>query len=304
MNTIRREHIELKRELEKAFVAGRKVVSFLVSSSLFVALALFSVIYFSFLALNISPDLPMFFAAFLVTFSLYNLNKITDKEEDTFNNPDRLTFITNRTHILLTFSVISYIIALFIGVTSGEIVAIIVLLLPLWVAILYSVRIAPGFRRLKDIYIAKSLSVTIGLVFSTSLLAYIYFQNIYIIFIWVFFLFVKLFINTVLFDVRDIAGDRKLNINTIPAVLGFKKTKYLLILLNSFLIPWVAVMLYLNFFVALLPVIVFSVFYGYWCIFHFCNSKKKSSLSYDLLVDGEWMVLVIMLVFLQRFFYV
>jgi 4-hydroxybenzoate polyprenyltransferase len=304
LNTIRREHIELKRELEKAFVAGRKVVSFLVSSSLFVALALFSVIYFSFLALNISPDFPMFFAAFLVTFSLYNLNKITDKEEDTFNNPDRLTFITNRTHILLTFSVISYIIALFIGVTSGEIVAIIVLLLPLWVAILYSVRIAPGFRRLKDIYIAKSLSVTIGLVFSTSLLAYIYFQNIYIIFFWVFFLFVKLFINTVLFDVRDIAGDRKLNINTIPAVLGFKKTKYLLIFLNSFLIPWVAVTLYLNFFVALLPVIVFSVFYGYWCIFHFCNSKKKSSLSYDLLVDGEWMVLVIMLVFLQRFFYV
>lgn len=304
MNTIRREHIELKRELEKAILVGRKVVSFLVSSSLFVALALFSVVYFSFLALNITPDFPMFFAAFLVTFSLYNLNKITDKEEDTFNNPERLTFITNRTHILLTFSVISYIFAIFIGITSGKIEAIIVLLLPLWVAILYSVRIAPGFRRLKDIFIAKSLSVTIGLVFSTSLLAYIYFQNIYIIFFWIFFLFVKLFINTILFDVRDIAGDRKLNINTIPAVLGFKKTKYLLILLNSFLIPWIAVVLYLKFFLALFPVLVFSLFYGYWCIFHFCNSKKKSSLSYDLLVDGEWMVLVTILVFLQHFLYV
>lgn len=303
MNITRKGQIELKRELERVIVVGRKVISFLVSSSLFVAIALLSVVYFSFLSLDISPNLPLFVASFLVTLSLYNFNKVTDMGEDKFNRPERIKFVKNRSHFIVAFSVIGYSVALLIGILSGKILAIIVLLIPLWVAILYSVRLAPRLPRLKDIFVAKNLAVTIGLVSSTSLLAYIYFQNSYIILFWVYFLFIKLFINTVIFDVRDVSGDKKVGIKTIPAVLGIRKTKNLLILLNSLLIPWIGISLYFNLFVPALPLLIFCIFYGYWYIFHFCNSEKKFSLSYDLLVDGEWMTLCVMFVFLQHFVY-
>jgi len=303
LNITRKEHVELERELERIIIFGRKIISFLISSSLFVAAALFSVVCFSFLSLNIPPHLPLFFASFLVTFSIYNLNKITDKEEDKINSPDRITFIKNRDHLLVALSVIAYAIALIIGILSGEILAIIVLLIPLWVAILYSIRIAPGLPRLKDIFVAKSLAVAISLTSSTALLAYIYFKNPYIILFWVYFLFIKLFINTVLFDVRDVSGDKRVGIKTIPAVLGVKKTKNLLLSLNSLLIPWIGISLYFNLFTSAIPLLIFCIFYGYWYIIHFCNSERNLSFSYDLLVDGEWMILSGMFIFLHHFVY-
>ncbi|MEA2054606.1 MAG: UbiA family prenyltransferase [Candidatus Thermoplasmatota archaeon] len=303
MNITGRGHIKLERELERAIIVGRKVISFLVSSSLFVALALFSVVYFSFSSLGISPDLPLLFASFLVTFSLYSINKVTDKEEDRFNSPERGKFVGDRENSLIVLSVIAYAVALLVGIFSGKILAVIALINPFLVAISYSTKITPNLPRLKDIFIVKSLSVTIGLVSSTSLLAYIYFQNPYIILFWVYFLSIKLFINAVLFDVRDVSGDKKFEIKTIPAVLGIKKTRNLLFFLNSLLIPWIGISLYLNLFVPALPILIFCIFYGYWYILRFCNPEKKFSLSYDLLVDGEWIILCIMFVFLQHFVY-
>jgi len=189
-----------------AIAFGRNVITFLVSSSLFVALALFSVVYFSFLSLQITPNWPLFLASFLVTFSIYNLNKVTDKKEDMLNSPERLNYVGNRDKLLIILSFVAYGVALAIGVLSGEILVIVVLLIPLWVAIVYSVRLSPNLPRVKDIFVAKSLAVTASLVFSTLLLAYICSRNNFLVLFWGYFLFLKIFINTTLFDVRDVSG--------------------------------------------------------------------------------------------------
>jgi len=41
-----------------------------------------------------------------------------------------------------------------------------------------------------------------------------------------------------LLDVRDIEGDQKAGVRTIPVSLGVNKTRNLLLLLNSTLVPW------------------------------------------------------------------
>lgn len=55
-----------------------------------------------------------------------------------------------------------------------------------------------------------------------------------------FFVFVRFFVNVVLFDLRGIEGDVASGIITIPAYVGRNKTKNLLLLVNSTLVIWLA----------------------------------------------------------------
>jgi 4-hydroxybenzoate polyprenyltransferase len=276
---------------KKLFSTIPNILSFLVASSLFVSITLFSVIYLTFYSLGIPPDYTLFFASFLVTFSIYNLNKLTDVAEDTVNTPDRSKFVKNKNHLIIFISTITYASALIIGVFSGEILAIILLLIPLWIAILYSIRLHPELPRLKDIFLAKSISVTTGWVLSIVILSFIFLPKVEIILFWSCFLFIKLFINSVLFDVRDLKGDNILGIKTVPAVLGVKKTRKILLVLQSLLLPWIALVIYYNALQPVLPILLFGIFYGYWYILHFCREEKKRPIKFDLAIDGEWIIL-------------
>jgi 4-hydroxybenzoate polyprenyltransferase len=233
---------------------------------------------------------------------VYNLNKITDKKEDMINNPQRVDLIrTIENHTGIALSIGAYILALVIGILTKQILSITILLLPLWVAILYSVPLAPGLPRLKDIFFAKSLSVALGMSLSIFLLLYIFYPQPNILLIWVSFLFIKLFINTVLFDVRDLDGDKKTGIKTIPVTWGIRKTKNFLLLLNSLLIIWIFIIIYLNLFLMALPIIIFSVIFDYWSIQHFCKVPTVKVHNYDIVVDGEWIFLCGMFIVFKLF---
>jgi len=106
------------------------------------------------------------------------------------------------------------------------------------------------------------------------------------------FFFIKIFVNTVLFDLRDIEGDVTSGIITIPAYLGSNKTKNLLLLVNSTLVLWLAYSYTQGFFQHYLAVLVFAILYAYYYILHFCRSEKRIGKSMDFVVDGEWLLIV------------
>jgi 4-hydroxybenzoate polyprenyltransferase len=93
---------------------------------------------------------------------------------------------------------------------------------------------------------------------------------------------------------RDIEGDRTSGVRTIPVVFGRHKTKNLLLILNSTLIPWLAFSYRSGFFHQYLLVLILAIAYGYWYILHFCREGLKIGKSLDLLVDGEWIPVVIL----------
>lgn len=103
---------------------------------------------------------------FLLTFSIYQDNRLTDDVEDTTNDPDGLknarkneTLITYVTFYLLSF--ISLIIAFQFGQSAFWTTALIIL-----IGFLYNHKCFPallsrrlnGARRLKDIYVVKNLT--------------------------------------------------------------------------------------------------------------------------------------------------
>jgi 4-hydroxybenzoate polyprenyltransferase len=81
-------------------------------------------------------------------------------------------------------------------------------------------------------------------------------------------IFLLILINTVLFDIRDLVGDRAAGVQTIPVMLGASRTIWLLAGLD----------------LVLAAVHLPSALIGAVLIWYFRQSR--SSLQYDLLVDG------------------
>lgn len=122
-----------------------------------------------------------------------------------------------------------------------------------------------------------------------------------ILIILIFYLFfLKSYVNTIIFDVRDIEGDKMNNVRTIPVILGLQKTKNLLLTLNSTLIPWLIFSYSHGYFQRYIFVLIFAILYGYWYILYFCREDIKIGKSLDLLVDGEWIPIALLALIFER----
>lgn len=269
----------------------RDFFSFLTVSSLFITITGFSVPFCSFLLYGISVDFGLLFASSFITLAVYSINKLTDVKEDSINLVDRAKFTNKNRHYLIVTIIISSFASLYISLLYS-IFAISVIFFPFFIGLVYSIKIA-NFR-FKDIICIKSISVALAwAALGTFIPVIVHSFDILIISLIFFFIFVKLFINTVLFDIRDIEADLLNNVITIPVFLGINKTKKLLLILNSTLIIWV--IFSYTFFQRFFLILIFSIAYGYWYILYFTKEGKKIGESIDLLVDGEFNILAILM---------
>lgn len=244
--------------------------------------------YISFLIFGVDINISLF-SAFLVTFSIYNLNLLTDREEDSLNFPERGKYYVSGDNSIILIATVSYIAALvFGGMTNPASIA--VLLLPLLFGILYSTRI--HHFRLKDYFVGKNVTVSLSWAIEASLLPAVFHFDISLVAMLFVFIFIKGMINTVLFDIRDVRGDEKAGVNTIPVKLGLRNTKILLLAMNTLLVPWAIFAFYKSMFLLYVPVLVFCILYGYFYILYFSNKTGIPKTHYGILLDGEWIFLL------------
>lgn len=277
------------KDLKESFKSTSKILHFLFLSSIFTAAMVSLFLYSSFILMGVKPDSLLLFSIFLTFFAIYNINSLTDKEEDSINQPERANYTKDNEKLILFFSILSYFIAILLGLYVNYL-TIPVILFPFIIGILYSVQIHPKVPRMKEIVGVKSFMVAISFVMIT-VIPVIFLNRVDVMIILLFyFFFVKIFINTIIFDIRDIEGDKENNIKTIPVAIGKSSTKKLLFAINSSLILWIVISIYFDLFTPFLPVLIFSIFYGYWYIHYFCNTKKVPKFAINLLVDGEWIL--------------
>jgi len=261
-------------------------------SSLFTAFTSLMMLYFSFVILGVALKPVLLCAMFFVIYSVYSLNKVTDREEDAINMPARSSFVAGNERFLLTLAIASYIAALLLGLIESPFAAGI-LLVPFLSGIVYSTNSLSiiGIPRLKDIFLVKSLIVAFSLSVCAAFLPALYLYNsAKLCFIFPFF-FSKVFINTVLFDVRDVKGDTLNGVKTIPVVIGIKRTRQMLLLIQSLLVAWFA--LFSDLFSEYYAILIASMVYGYLYIICFCNTNHHGAMSWDVLLDGEWIIMSI-----------
>ncbi len=272
----------------------KNVFRFLSVSSLFVGITGFFQTFVGYTLLEETPNIQICFSVFLMTFSLYSLNKITDIKEDSINMPERVRFLKGRTNAIVTYSIAAYLLCMLL-ILLDKPTSIAIVLIPLIANALYGSRLIPGLPRLKDIPVMKNIVVAISWATVTTLLpsAHIVGANLTIVLV-LYFMLAKAFINTALYDLRDIIGDKEKGVRTIPVLIGPKKTSYILLAINTTLLPLLMLMgASIRFFAAAL------VIFGYIYIIYFSNVRNL--LAMDLFVDGEWMLMSIGLLLLKEF---
>jgi len=209
---------------------------FLLYSSLFLGAAVVGMGYTSCFLQGIIWTVQLAAVMFLITFSVYNLNRKTDEAEDALNHERRFRITKKFERHLFISALAAYIVALIIAAFHGF-AAFGLAIVPLLSGIFYSVPILPrwcGYRRLKEIPVMKNLVVSTSWALSASLLPVFMTASIpgvatLIVFL---FIFSWTFIASTLPDIRDRAGDSATGVATIPVLFGVERARFLLTGIN------------------------------------------------------------------------
>jgi 4-hydroxybenzoate polyprenyltransferase len=192
------------------------------------------------LLLDVPIDVGFLLILFLVTLSVYIVNRGMDTEEDTINELERVKFIGKYKNLVLVVGILTYSLAVMLASEKGLVVAGSVCV-PVIIGFFYTVRWVPngfvqtiGFSRLKDIPLVKNIAVAGIWAYSTVLIMLFYnSEPVTLAAVSLFtFIFLRCFINTLVFDIRDVVGDAEMKIRTLPVVIGAQNTKKILLFLN------------------------------------------------------------------------
>jgi 4-hydroxybenzoate polyprenyltransferase len=270
----------------------KRITRLLTSSSLLLALDGPLIVLFGYLLYGTPINWVIIAAAFLAVFSVYNLNKATDRVEDSINRPQQNT---KPAAWYVIPSTVTMILSLWLGL-SVSLSSFIILLLPFVVGFFYSVKLRSRVPRLKEIIGAKSVMVAFTWSLCGALLPLCSTTEgtapVLLVFTYI---FLQVTVNTILFDTLDVKGDGYSGLKTVPIALGKVKTKWLLIAINSVLLAWLALCGLEGFFITYLPALGFGIFYGYVLIWHFLRENKGNRLCAEFLVDGQWLPIVLLI---------
>ncbi len=192
------------------------------------------------------------------------------------NAPERAATLRKRARLVAVLAVAAYVLAL--GVMALHLPeAVIFALVPALAIALYP--------QIKPVPVAKNLWVAAAWTSATVLAPAATMASSeglgVVVVVAAFFIFGKTFIDTVLYDMRDVEGDRVNGVRTVPVILGARKTTALLLGANALLIP-AAVMMP----PAVQPLAVALILYGFGYILYF--RERAEGWKLDLLVEGEW----------------
>lgn len=272
-----------------------KLFSLLTVSSIFIGGAGFFLVYLGFLFLGMNPCILTCSSAALMTFGVYCLDKLTDSNEDKINTPERQRFFSGRRNLAKLCCMGAFSLAIMIMILSKPL-ALPIILSPLLANTIYASRLHPDIPRLKDIPVMKNITVAFIWAAGGALLPALsmFHEQNFLIGTVFYFMAAKMFIHAVLYDLRDVKGDRENGVKTMPIILGEKKTIGVLLCINSTLI------LCLNFVgTNMQPLAALMILYGYLYIMYF--RKRRNPLILDFFVDGEWIIAGILLLALRGF---
>jgi 4-hydroxybenzoate polyprenyltransferase len=271
-------------------VTLKKILDFLVYSNIYLSFGASVVALTTIFIMKLPLSFELLFIPFAGGMLIYNTNRHTDKLEDKINVQDRVGFVEKYGNYILGASSILYLIALYFAFIKG-VAVLLVTLLPVIIASFYSI------KRLKKIYILKNLLV--GLSWGVTPLLVGFYNGIFsIAFISLSLFFaITFFINTIIFDIKDIIGDSNLKIMTMPIKLGLEKTKNICYASN-----FVAVFLLLIsvlFEVLPLSSLILLPFIAYIFFYIYRAEERKDGFFYGVIVDGEFIFLFFIILVLN-----
>jgi 4-hydroxybenzoate polyprenyltransferase len=208
-----------------------------------VSLALLGIVFTNISFLSTVSLISIIVVAF-ITSSVYSFNYWTDLKEDRINLPSSAIIkgkVTKKQILLFSFLVLilALVFSIFLSLESTFITIFIFFL-----GFVYSYPVLPkrtGYRRFKELSSeSKSVIIALGwaIGFLIPVVALPYQVTIGLVLL-VTFLFLQIFMGTITRDFKDMQGDIKSNIKTIPIKLGWNQTLNMFIIINTICIALV-----------------------------------------------------------------
>jgi 4-hydroxybenzoate polyprenyltransferase len=241
-----------------------------------------------------SPTLPLLVMAYLFSFGAYMLNRASDVGEDSISNPGRTTYLSGRKKYLPAIVAGSFVLGYALAAMRNA-VFFTALLLPLLLALAYSVgstRLArlTGAKRLKDALLVKNVAISFGWALIPVLVGLYFFAVPLLLYAMGVIIFLRLLVNTILFDVRDVEGDKMFGVRTVPTVYGQGKAYTLMTVFD--LLSALGVVLLV--FSGALPLYALSllVFNAYSFFYRALARRPGINLNFvcDVIADGEYLL--------------
>ena len=259
----------------------------LIKSSILVAFSGALRIHLAFLLMYIQSNILVCIAGGLIIYTVYTLDRALGSEEDSVN---RKELNGSNKKVGLTVSLPAFMVGTYI--LAGE-EMLPLAFIPFVTGYLYSKGIKIGKFALKLKGGLGVKNIVVGLtwgIFIAGLAGSGCRNLIPVVLIFIFF-GVKLFINSTIYDFKDIAGDTLAGINTLPVSLGVRKTRNLLTGMHLFSHLVIGVAL-IHGALAFEPLIVlYSFVCGLICIQKFTHPEYEEfpsqKMERTLLVDGE-----------------
>jgi 4-hydroxy-3-methylbut-2-enyl diphosphate reductase len=207
----------------------------LLLTNIYVAFGAGSLCYACTKLLGIGQVLPYAIVAMLYVQSMHTLNHLTGRQADRYNDPGRANFYLGHRTFLTLLAVISGAAGLLLAFAIGRIPFSILLVMSL-MGLTYNLRIIPKglpkvrYSRLRDIPGSKTFLISVAWGVVTSLFpAMSDVGTLDLSSLLVFFWSMGLvFVRTAFFDILDMQGDRIVGKETIPILLGEKRSMELL----------------------------------------------------------------------------
>jgi len=255
-------------------------VAFLVHSNLFVSVSATSVAATTVLLADLPVEPLPLFIVFAATLFVYSFNRITDLAEDEKNLPSRARFTRRYGRMLFAVGVVLYLVAFAAAVALG-IRGAPFLALPIVVGVVYSVY-AKRFLLVKNLVVGAAwgaIPLGVGVYYGAF--------SAKIAFLAAFFA-AEITVAAALFDIKDIEGDRREGVRTVPNVHGPRATRLGALVVVAALVPAVAAAG--RFFGA--EYLVLLGFLGYVAAYVPFATRDRGPLFYGFVVDGEHVFLV------------
>ena len=287
-----------KKSKSRLYRFFESIGNFIVDSSLYLALGAVSMCYTSLVFQDIMPSAMILLVAFLYVFTVHVFNRYTERLNDELFDPSRTRFFKIFGKPLIITATIASIISMFLSYELG-IIPFALLLFSYLMGILYSIRIVPvklqsfiKYKRLrdvpgsKDIFIAVAWAWVIVLIPALKEEIHFTYQSIVILG----FVSLTVFIRSVIFDIMSIEDDRIVGRETIPIIIGPKKTQatllFIAIVIGIFMFSSSATGLVptLGYFLIIPPVLMVV------CLYVFQKRKFQASSLFEAIVDTNFIL--------------
>lgn len=245
-----------------------------------------SIVYTAAVLLDINITWDFLVIVYLGSYASYIYNRYREFDKDFFTNPARTKHLEKYVKYIPIIIALSTLIIIGIFLYFNKITALLFALFLFSLSFSYSILFKDISKRIigfKNFYISLGwalLVVLLGIYYSLPIA--------WSILLVALFVYLRLYLNTNFFDIKDIESDKKEKLLTLSVVFGQKKLITILNLINILTGLPIIIGVFLHF----LPIYSLTLLFTIPYAFYYLNTKKRENnrFLYYVIADGEYIL--------------